>query len=882
MGKKLVIVESPAKARTIKGFLGSDFEVLASIGHIRDLAENRKELPVDLQKKPWADFSVNMDDGDFEPLYFVPKDKAVQVKKLRDALKGADTLVLATDEDREGESISWHLLEVLKPKKGTVIQRIAFHEITKDAIRRALENPRKIDDNLVRAQEARRVLDRLYGYGISPVIWKISKGKRLSVGRVQTPAVKLIVEREIERRNFRSASYWDVKAKLAAGNLPFEATLQSINGKRIAAGKEDFDSATGQLKAKDRILVDEATAKRLADVGGKSQPWTVVEIESHPEQRKPYPPFMTSTLQQEANRKLGMSADRTMRIAQDLYEGIDGIGIEGGLITYMRTDSLALSDQAVAQARGWIEAEYGSEFLPDKPNRYVSKVNNAQEAHEAIRPSDVGRTPEQIRRALGAKFADHAKLYDLIWKRTMASQMKPAQLEITTAKIDVDAAGDNLSFGASGKTIRFAGFLRAYVEGSDDPEVALEDQEKVLPAMQQGEVVKALAVEAAGHETKPPARYTDASLVRALEERGIGRPSTYAATIKTIVDRGYVNKKGRELVPTFLAFYVTEFMNGEFEQLSDLGFTAEMDEELDAIANGRQDWKGYLKSFYYGGNGTVGLKPLIEQKDKNVKVPVFPLGEHPETGEPIEVRNGLKGFFLTCGDRTASVPDDIAPADLTVERALQLFDQKAAGPQVIGVHPTSGRNLVLIKSPKGEFIKVEQTEDEIKAKAKAEWVSIPPKVSAADLTQEDLNALCTLPRKLGTLEGEPVIAGIGRYGPYVAKGKEYRNVDDWRKVLTIDLSGAEELFAQPKTTKGGQAAKGAALKEFGDLPGAAGPVRILGGWYGPYVTDGKTNASLPKGADPNSVTPEEAMALLQARRDAPPSPRKKFTKRRKG
>jgi DNA topoisomerase-1 len=399
--------------------------------------------------------------------------------------------------------------------------------------------------------------------------------------------------------------------------------------------------------------------------------------------------------------------------------------------------------------------------------------------------------------------------------------------------------------------------------------------------MKQGETVEAQAVEAAGHETKPPARYTDASLVKALEERGIGRPSTYAATIKTIVDRGYVNKKGRELVPTFLAFYVTDFMNAEFEQLSDLGFTAEMDEELDAIANGREDWKGYLKAFYFGGDGTLGLKPLIDQKDKNVRIPAFPLGEHPDTGEPIEVRNGLKGFYILCGEKTASVPEDMAPADLTVAVAMQLFEQKAAGPQVIGVHPVSGKNLILIKSPKGEFIKVEQTEEEVKAKAKAEWVSIPPKVSPTDLTQEDLNDLCTLPRSLGTLDGEPVVASIGRYGPYVAKGKEYRNVDEWRKVLSIDLAGAEELFAQPKVTRGGQAAKGAPIKEFGELEGAAGPVRILGGWYGPYVTDGKTNASLPKGTDPNSVSPTDAVALLAARRDAPPSTRKKFVRRKK-
>lgn len=880
MGKKLVIVESPAKAKTIKGFLGSDYEVLASIGHIRDLAENRKELPESLQKKWWADFSVDVDNG-FEPIYVVPKEKSAQVKKLRDAMRDADGLVLATDEDREGESISWHLLEVLKPKKGVPIQRIAFHEITREAIREALESPRTIDENLVRAQEARRILDRLYGYGISPVIWRISKGRRLSVGRVQTPAVKLIVLREIERRNFRSASYWDVKASLLAGAVAFDAGLQTIDGRRIAAGKEDFDAATGQLKGTDKVLLDEARAKAIASTALAAKPWTVREVESHPEQRKPYPPFMTSTLQQEANRKLGFSADRTMRVAQDLYEGIEGIGIDGGLITYMRTDSLALSGEAVAQARGWISSEYGEEFLPAKPNRYTSKVSNAQEAHEAIRPTRVGLTPEAMRRALGSRYADHAKLYDLIWKRTVACQMKPAELQITSAKIDVAAGGETLGFGATGKTITFAGFLRAYVEGSDDPEAALEDQERMLPPLSAGQELEPKTVEALGHETKPPARYTDASLVRALEERGIGRPSTYAATIKTIVDRGYVNKRGRELVPTFLAFYVTEFMDGEFSELSDLGFTAEMDQDLDDIAGGRQDWKRYLQEFYFGGPDLSGLKPLIEGKEKGVKPPAFVVGDHPDTGEPIEVKNGQRGFFISSGEQTASIPEDLAPAELSVEMALELISRKAEGPQILGIHPATGRNLLLIRSPKGNFVKVEQTEEEIARKEKPVWVSVPNGVDPAALSKEDLDALCSLPRTIGQLEGAPVTGAIGRYGPYVAKDGEYRNVEDWRKLLTMTPEEASALFAQPKTTRAGKTAKGAVIKEFGALDGAAGPVRILGGWYGPYITDGKTNASLPKGEDPGSVSPERAVALLAAKRDAPPSAKRKFVRRKR-
>jgi DNA topoisomerase-1 len=880
MGKKLVIVESPAKARTIKGFLGPDYEVLASIGHIRDLAENKKELPSEHQKKWWADYSVDME-NDFEPIYIVPDEKRAQVTKLRAAMKDAESLVLATDEDREGESISWHLLEVLKPKKGMTVQRIAFHEITKDAIRKALETPRQIDQDLVRAQEARRVLDRLFGYGISPVIWRISKGKRLSVGRVQTPAVKLVVEREIQRRNFQSSEYWDLKATLLAAKTPFEATLQAVEDRRLVSGKDDFDPATGQLKNKDKLHLDGPGANRLLEEVKEARPWTVTDVESHPEQRKPYPPFMTSTLQQEANRKLGFAAERTMRIAQDLYEGITGSGFEGGLITYMRTDSLNLSELAVRQSREWIEGEYGKEYLPAKPNRYTSKVNNAQEAHEAIRPTDVTRTPEMVRRGLGDKYSDHVKLYELIWKRTVASQMKPAELEITTVRIDLPTSAGRLTFGASGKAIKFAGFLRAYVEGSDDAESALEDQEKLLPELKVGQELEPKSVDAVQHITKPPARYTDASLVRALEERGIGRPSTYAAILKTIADRGYVRKQRRELVPTMLAFYITEFMNDEFEPLADLGFTAKMDDDLDEIANGKRDWKRYLKEFYYGGDGVVGLKPLVDQKESGVMAPTMHVGTHPETGESIDARLGPRGFYLVCGEATASVPEDIAPADLNVAKALELMAQKARGPQTLGVHPKTGRNLILIVSPKGTFVKAEQTEEEVAAKAKPDWVSVPPNTDPLTLTQEDWDQLCELPRNLGELDGEPVVAGIGRYGPYVAKGKDYRNVEDWRQLLTMSLNDAAALVAQPKTTRAGNSSKGAVIREFGDLEGAAGPVKILGGWYGPYVTDGKTNASLPKGTDPATLGPDEALALLAARRDAPPSARKGRTVKRK-
>jgi DNA topoisomerase-1 len=877
MPKKLVIVESPAKARTIKGFLGSDYDVQASIGHIRDLAENKSELPKEMQKEWWADYSVDID-NDFDVKYVVPKEKSEQVRKLKSALKDADTLVLATDEDREGESISWHLLEVLKPKKGFPVHRIAFHEITKDAIQKALQNPRDIDHDLVRAQEARRVLDRLYGYTLSPVLWRLGKGRGLSAGRVQTPAVKLIVEREIERRNFRSASYWDLKALLKADGGSFEAGLVEVSGRKIASGKEDFDPSTGELKG-NKLLLDEKAARDLAERAGQAKPWKVESVETHPEQRRPYPPFMTSSLQQEANRKLGFSADRTMRVAQDLYEGIQGIGIEGGLITYMRTDSVNLSETAVSQARGLISSRYGDEYLPAKPNRYTSKVNNAQEAHEAIRPTDVDRSPESVAKALGrdSKYSDHIRLYELIWKRTVASQMKAAELLMTSARIS--APTDGLLFTASGKQIKFPGFLRAYVEGSDDPDAALEDQEKLLPPLKEGQTVEVSKVDALGHETKPPARYTDASLVKALEDRGIGRPSTYAAIIRTIVDREYVRKKGKELVPTFMAFLVTNVMDSHFGEFSDLGFTAEMDRELDEIANGKEDWKRYLKEFFIGGETDPGLKKIVEARQKEIRRPVF------DVGDGISVQFGRNGFFLVQGDietgRTASVPEEIAPADLTPAMAMELFEKKAAGPESVGIDPVTGRRL-LVKNRGGYYLEAERTKEEIEAKEKPRWISVPPGVNPADLAPEELEALCYLPKSLGTHEGTEVFAKMGKYGGYVEMGTERRTIEDWRRLLAITLEEALPILAEPKT--GGRAARSntpSALKEFGEVEGNEGPVKLMAGRYGPYVTDGKTNATLPKGTNPDDLTVEQASALLAAKRAAGPSPKRKFTKRRK-
>lgn len=885
MGKHLVIVESPAKARTIRGFLGGDYDVQASIGHIRDLAENRAELPKDLQDKWWADYSVDLD-NDFEPRYVVPRSKYEQVQRLKAALKGADTLVLATDEDREGESISWHLLEVLKPPKGVTVKRIAFHEITKEAIRAALDSPRQVDQHLVRAQEARRILDRLYGYSLSPVLWRLGKGRGLSAGRVQSPAVKLIVERELERRRFKRSVYWDLRAKFEQNGQAFEAALTEVDGVRAATGR-DFDATTGQLSARNAVLIDEATADALRQAVSLQQSGTVQEVETHPELRRPYPPFMTSTLQQEANRKLGFSADRTMRVAQDLYEGIEGAHFQGGLITYMRTDSLALSSQAVAQARSLVGERFGSEYLPDKPQRYQSKVHNAQEAHEAIRPTDFTLTPEAVAERLRSLsgHTDHAKLYELIWKRTVASQMKPAELLLSSARIGVDAAGRSAIFTANGKTIKFAGFLRAYVEGSDDPEAALEDQEKVLPKLAKGDKPSLQEVESRRHETRPPARYTDASLVKALEERGIGRPSTYASIIKTIQDREYVRKAGKELVPTFMAFLVTEVLNQHFTEFADLNFTAKMDEDLDEISTGSLDWKAYLRQFFFGSNGQPGLKPLVDERKGDIRRPVFEVGLDGESGELITVQFGRNGFFLVRGTvdegATASVPEDLAPGDLTVEKAQELFDRKAGGGESVGTDPLTGRNL-LLRQKGGYYLEVERTPQEIQAKTKPRWVSLPPGVHPKEIAPEELDALCRLPKELGAgPNGDPVVLRMGKFGAYVEAGKERRTVDDWRSALSLSLEDALGVLAQPRVMARASARSAEPLADFGEQPGCDGSVRLLAGRYGPYVTDGKTNATLPKGVKPEALTVEEALALLAKKREAGPAAKRKFKRARK-
>ncbi|RYG47518.1 type I DNA topoisomerase, partial [bacterium] len=644
MAKKLVIVESPAKAKTIGSYLGEDYEVMASVGHIRDLMPNGRSLPDDVKKKWWADYAVDVD-NDFTPFYEVPVEKAAQVSKLRAALKGKDELVLATDEDREGEAISWHLLQVLKPTRNVKVKRIAFHEITKEAIKRAIENPRDVDSDLVEAQETRRILDRLYGYTLSPVLWS-RVTKNLSAGRVQSPAVKLVVEREVARRNFRSATFWDLRADLGGEKETFSADLKTVDGQRVANGS-DFEDTTGILKPTRKVLwLDEDSARQLAAQAKESKPYRVARLEATEGTEKPAAPFMTTTLQQDANRKFGYSADRTMRIAQSLYEGVGIAGEQVGLITYMRTDSLTLSGEAVGRIRELIQKDY-PDCLPDKPVQYANKVKNAQEAHEAIRPTDVGRRPSDVSAYLNE---DQLKLYTLIWQRSVACQMKPTRVLRTEAEIEVQlAGGPKLGFLATGKQILFDGFLRVYSEGRD--EGADDPRERRLPRLAEGQELPCRNVEPLGHSTKPPARYTDATLIKKLEELGIGRPSTYASIISVIVDRGYVRKAGKQLVPTFRAFLAMEVLDKSFEELMDLGFTARMDEALDEISEGKTDSKSYLRTFFLGEGEKKGLKPMVEERKKDIPFPAFIVGNSPETGEPIVVRNGKDGgAFLQIGE----------------------------------------------------------------------------------------------------------------------------------------------------------------------------------------------------------------------------------------
>jgi DNA topoisomerase I len=837
---KLVIVESPAKAKTIAGYLGSDFVVESSIGHIRDLPHNASEIPAKYKAEPWARLGVDVE-NDFEPLYVVDSRKKKVVSDLKAKLKNADELLLATDEDREGEAIAWHLREVLDPK--VPVRRMVFHEITRPAIERALAETRDIDDCLVDAQETRRVLDRLYGYEVSPVLWrKIMQG--LSAGRVQSVATRLVVERERERMRFVAADYWDIVATCDPGS--FDARLSSVDGRRVAQGR-DFDQQ-GQLRNSESVQLSEDDARGLA-AALEGTAFEVVSVEEKPYTRRPAPPFMTSTLQQEASRKLRLSSQQTMRVAQRLYEN--------GYITYMRTDSTTLSESALAAARDQARDLYGAETVPPQPRQYTRKVKNAQEAHEAIRPAgDRFRTPDHVRRELSA---DEFNVYDLIWKRTVASQMEDARGQTVSVRIGGDASdGRRAEFATAGTVITFRGFLLAYEEGRDEP--ATDDEERLLPSLAQGDDLNAIALEPEGHSTTPPARFTEATLVKALEERGIGRPSTYAAIMGTILDRGYVRKQGQALVPEFLAFAVVNLLERHFPQLVDYEFTARMEDDLDEIASGEEKRDEWLRRFYFGSDGDAGLKALVEGQLSEIDAREINTVDLP--GSDIVVRVGKYGPYLERGDQRQTLPPDVAPDELTPARAEELLAQ-GRHERELGVDPETERTIVLRAGRYGPYV-TEVVDDGDKPRTASLFQTMSPET----VTLEDALRLLTLPRTLGEFDGEEVVAANGRYGPYVKRGKESRSIESEEALFTITLDEALAKLAEPRQR--GRRAAAPPLKELGDDPASGKPVVLKEGRFGPYVTDGETNASLRAGDTVETITPERAYDLLQARRERGP------------
>ncbi|MFI0448826.1 type I DNA topoisomerase [Actinomadura sp. 6N118] len=880
-GTRLVIVESPAKAKTIAGYLGGGYIVESSIGHIRDLPGSASEVPAKYKGEAWAKLGVNVD-HEFEPLYVVNADKKQQVAKLKKALAEADELLLATDEDREGEAIAWHLQEVLKPK--VPVHRMVFNEITRDAIRAAAANPRELNLRLVDAQETRRILDRLYGYEVSPVLWKKVMPK-LSAGRVQSVATRLVVERERERIAFVPAHYWGIQAEFDTGKADepkaFKAGLISVDAKRVAQGR-DFAS-DGTLKTRDALHLDEDAARALA---GRltGRPYEVKSVERKPYTRKPYPPFRTTTLQQEASRKLGFSAKYTMSVAQKLYEN--------GFITYMRTDSIQLSETAITAARRQAASLFGAEYVPDKPRVYASKVKNAQEAHEAIRPAgDSFRTPGETRLS-----GDQFRLYELIWKRTIASQMNDARGQSVSIRVTGTSTQNEVAeFGATGKTITFYGFLKAYVESADDPSTDRDDQERRLPSLDEGDPLTALTMDAEGHSTRPPARYTEASLVKELEEREIGRPSTYASIIGTILDRGYVFKKGTALVPSFLAFAVVNLLEQHFGNLVDYDFTAHMEDGLDEIARGEAERVRWLTRFYFGDNGEEGLKDLTgDIGDIDAKE----ISSFPIKGTDIMIRVGRYGPYLDREGDRVNIPEDIAPDELTAEKAEELFAQPS-GDRELGPDPETGHVIVAKSGRFGPYVTEILPEPEPPAdgeKKKRTRKADTPKPRTSSLfksmtldtvTLDDALKLLSLPRTLGEIDGEPVTAQNGRFGPYIKRGTDSRSLGSEDELFTVTLEQAKELLAQPKQRGRGRAAAAAPLRELGNDPASQKPVVVKEGRFGPYVTDGETNASLRKGDEVESITIQRAAELLAERREKvaagggkkkPPARRKAPTK----
>ncbi|GAA2462741.1 type I DNA topoisomerase [Streptomyces lavendulocolor] len=879
-GRRLVIVESPAKAKTIKGYLGPGYVVEASVGHIRDLPNGAAEVP---EKYTGEVRRLGVDvEHDFQPIYVVNADKKAQVRKLKEQLAESDELFLATDEDREGEAIAWHLLEVLKPK--VPVHRMVFHEITKDAIRAAVANPRELNKRMVDAQETRRILDRLYGYEVSPVLWK-KVMPRLSAGRVQSVATRLVVERERERIAFRSAEYWDLTGTFATGRSGdasdpsnIVARLAAVDGRRVAQGR-DF-GPDGRLKASSGQVLHlaESDARALAAALADTS-FAVRSVESKPYRRSPYAPFRTTTLQQEASRKLGFGAKATMQIAQKLYEN--------GFITYMRTDSTILSDTAVAAARAQVTQLYGADYLPAAPRVYAGKVKNAQEAHEAIRPSgDRFRTPAET-----GLTGDQFRLYELIWKRTVASQMKDAVGNSVTVKIGGRAAdGRDAEFSASGKTITFHGFMKAYVEGADDPNAELDDRERRLPQVAEGDALTAEEITADGHATKPPARYTEASLVKELEEREIGRPSTYASIIGTILDRGYVFKKGTALVPSFLSFAVVNLLEKHFGRLVDYDFTARMEDDLDRIARGEAQAVPWLKRFYFGegdgaagraaeaGNGDGdhlgGLKELVTDLGAidAREISSFPVGNG------IVLRVGRYGPYIergekdTDGHQRADVPEDLAPDELTVELAEELL-AKPSGDFELGTDPATGHQIVAKDGRYGPYVTEilpEGTPKTGKNAVKPRTASLFKSMALDTVTLEDALRLMSLPRVVGTdAEGVEITAQNGRYGPYLKKGTDSRSLENEEQLFTITLDEALAIYAQPKQR--GRAAAKPPLKELGTDPVSERPVVVKDGRFGPYVTDGETNATLRTGDSVETITPERGYELLAEKRAKAPA-----------
>ncbi|KQT02100.1 type I DNA topoisomerase [Cellulomonas sp. Leaf395] len=890
-GRKLVIVESPAKARTIAGYLGEGYDVEASVGHIRDLPQP-SELPADMKKGPFGKFAVDVDNG-FAPYYVVDADKKKKVSELKKLLKDSDELFLATDEDREGEAIAWHLLQELKPK--VPVKRMVFHEITPEAIQRALENTRELDDRLVDAQETRRILDRLYGYEVSPVLWrKVRQG--LSAGRVQSVATRLVVERERERMAFVAADYWDVTGTFAVEDTAepsFSARLTSVDGRRVATGRDFLD--TGQLRGADVAHLDEARATALV-AGLADSAFSVASLETKPYTRRPAAPFTTSTLQQEASRKLRMASRQTMRTAQGLYEN--------GYITYMRTDSSSLSSQAIDAARRQASELYGAEYIPDAPRVYASKAKGAQEAHEAIRPAgDHFRTPAQVAKELSG---DQFRLYELIWKRTVASQMADARGQTASVRLGATASdGTDVLFSASGTVITFRGFLAAYEEGRDvsryaeeaeEPAATAEKDDARLPKMAEGDPLSASDLTADGHRTSPPPRYTEASLVKALEERGIGRPSTYAATISVIQDRGYVTGRGQALVPSWLAFAVTRLLEENFDWLVDYDFTAEMEEDLDAIAAGDKDRVAWLSRFYFGdGTGNEegeGLRDLvanlgdIDAREVN-SIPI---------GEGIVLRVGRYGPYLEDSaaepaedgtTRRTSVPEELAPDELTVAKARELLETQPEGDQVLGTDPVAGTPIVARNGRYGPYVTEILPDPEIdtslSAAAQKRALAAAPKPRTASLfksmslqtiTLDEALTLLSLPRVVGVdpETGTEITAQNGRYGPYLKKGTDSRTLASEEALFTTTLEEALAIYAQPKRGRGATAAP--PLRELGDDPTSEKPIVVKEGRFGAYVTDGVTNRTLPRDLTPETITREQAIELLVEKRASAPAKKK--------